>query len=62
MLYSSTDLKLKSFEWEELDINHHKIPIRDSIILSIFNEAINLLDNKKISDIPVSYPTRRIRS
>ena len=56
MLYSSTDLKLKSFEWEELDINHHKIPIRDSIILSIFNEAINLLDNKKISDIPVSYP------
>ena len=56
MLYSSADLKLKSFEREEPIINHHKIPIRDSIILCIFSEAINLFDNKKISDIPVSCP------
>ena len=56
MLYSNADLKMKSFEREELNINHHKIPIRDSIILSIFSEAINLFVNKKISDISVSCP------
>ena len=55
-LYSSADLKLKSFERKESIINQHRIPIRDSIILRIFSEVITLLENKKISNIPVSCP------
>ena len=56
MLCSRSDLNMKLFEIQDLIINGHRIPIRDSIILRIFSEVITLLENKKISDIPVSCP------
>ena len=57
-LSSSSDLQIKPFELEEGNINNHMIPMRDTIVLSILIEVTNLLENKNISDIPVSYPPK----
>ena len=54
-LSSSADLQMKSFELDDGNINNHTLPIRDAIVLSIFYEVTQLLEGKKISDIPVSY-------
>ena len=55
-LSSSADLRIKTFELQEGNINNHQIPMRDTIVLSIFIEVTKLLEDKKISDIPVSCP------
>ena len=55
-LSSSAGLQMKSFEMDDGNINNHMLPIRDTIVLSILIEVIKLLENKNISDIPVSCP------
>ena len=55
-LSSNACLQMQFFEMQEGNINGHRIPMRDTIVLSILIEVTKLLENKNISDISVSCP------
>ena len=54
--YSEENNKHQYFERERQELNHHRLPPRDCIVLTIIYEILNILNNKSALSIGMDFP------